>query len=168
MARSIRTNYYLKQHNLDSSKDYEKQIYVKNTSWHPPPAPLHIEDKISSFEKILKEQHKALLSKNKKRSLLNLTPLQKSVLQQLRCNDKIVIKPTDKNLGPAVMDKNDYIQQVLKEHLLTKDYQQLSQNKALHKLNSLKDSLKNIITTHSGSLTDSEKTYFQRSLKTKF
>jgi len=167
MARSIRTNYYLKQHNLDSSKDYEKQIYVKNTSWHPPPAPLHIEDKISSFEKILKEQHKTLLSKNKKRSLLNLTPLQKSVLQQLRCNDKIVIKPTDKNLGPAVMDKNDYIQQVLKEHLLTKDYQQLSQNEALHKLNSLKDSLKNIITTHSGSLTDSEKTYFQRSLKTK-
>jgi hypothetical protein len=65
------------------------------------------------------------------------------------------------------MDKNDYIQHVLKEHLLTKDYQQLSQNEALHKLNSLKDSLKNIITTHSGSLTDSEKTYFQRSLKTK-
>jgi hypothetical protein len=125
------------------------------------PAPLHVEDKISSFEKILKEQHKALLSKNKKRSLLNLTPLQKSVLQQLRRNDKIVIKSTDKNLGPAVMDKNDYIQHVLKEHLLTKDYQQLSQNEALHKLNSLKDSLKNIITTHSGSLTYSERTYFQ-------
>ncbi len=31
-ARSIRTNYYLKQHNLDSNKDYEKQIYVRNTS----------------------------------------------------------------------------------------------------------------------------------------
>jgi hypothetical protein len=65
MARSIRTNYHLKQHNLDSNKDYEKQIYVKNTGWQPPPAPLHIEDKISSFEKTLKSSTKHFYRKTK-------------------------------------------------------------------------------------------------------
>jgi len=55
MARSIRTRYYLKELNIDNSADYEKQIYLKNKGWHPPPAPLHIEDKLTMFEKTLKE-----------------------------------------------------------------------------------------------------------------
>ena len=55
MARSIRTRYYLKELNIDNSADYEKQIYLKDKGWHPPPAPLHIEDKLTMFEKTLKE-----------------------------------------------------------------------------------------------------------------
>jgi hypothetical protein len=40
LARFIRTNFYLKEHNLDGNSDYKRQIYIKDTSWHPPPAPL--------------------------------------------------------------------------------------------------------------------------------
>jgi hypothetical protein len=167
LARSIRTNFYLKEHNLDNSNDYEKQIYIKNVNWHPPPAPLHIEEKLSAFEKLLKEKHSKLTNASKQRSLLNLTPLQKSVLKQLKTNDNIIIKPTDKNLGPATMDTTDYIQQILQEHLLTKDYLQLSQHEALHKMENLKTTLTNIIKSHSTSLSDSEKIFFQRSLKAK-
>jgi len=83
----------------------------------------------------------------------------------LKNNDNIIIKHTDKNLGPAVMDPNNYIQQILQEHLLTKDYQQLSQNDALNRLENLRKILKNTINIHSNSLSDSEKTYFNRSLK---
>jgi hypothetical protein len=167
LARSIRTNFYLKEHNLDCNSDYEKQIYIKNTNWHPPPAPLHIEDKISDFEKLLKEKHFNLINKYKQHSLLNLTPLQKSVLKQLKANGDIIIKPTDKNLGPAIMDKSDYIQQILQEHLLTKDYQQLSQHEAMHKMEDLKVTLKNIINSHLTSISDSERIFFQRSLKSR-
>jgi hypothetical protein len=87
------------------------------------------------------------------------------VLKQLKANDGIIIKPTDKNLGPAAMDTSDYIQQILQEHLLTKDYQQLSQHKAMHKMENLKATLKNIIKSHLASISDSERIYFQRSLK---
>ncbi len=167
LARSIRTNFYLKEHNLDCNSDYEKQIYIKNTNWHPPPAPLHIEDKISDFEKLLKEKHFNLINKYKQHSLLNLTPLQKSVLKQLKANGDIIIKPTDKNLGPATMDKSDYIQKILQEHLLTKDYQQLSQHEAMHKMEDLKVTLKNIINSHLTSISDSERIFFQRSLKSR-
>jgi hypothetical protein len=65
MARSIRTTFFLKQHNLDNNNNYEKQIYIKNTNWHPPPAPLHIENKISSFEKLLREKHTTLENRTK-------------------------------------------------------------------------------------------------------
>jgi len=34
---------------------YIKQIYVKNQTWHPPSASLLIEDKLTCFEKALKE-----------------------------------------------------------------------------------------------------------------
>jgi hypothetical protein len=167
MARSIRTSYFLKQHNLHANSNYEKQIYVKNLNWHPPPAPLRIKEKISSFEKLLKEKHAKLATKNRQRNLLNLTPLQKSTLQQLKANDKIIIKPTDKNLGPAVMDTNLYVQQILREHLLTQDYQQLTQKEAEHKMERLKTTLKNAIAFHSASLSAAEKTFFQRSLRTR-
>jgi len=54
MVRSICIKYFLNQHGLDSSEEYNKQIYICNTSWHPPPAPLHIENHITNFEKALK------------------------------------------------------------------------------------------------------------------
>jgi len=41
------------------------------------------------------------------------------------------------------MDTNNYIQQVLQEYLLTKDYQQLMQNEALQWMEGLKTLLKN-------------------------
>ena len=43
------------------------------------------------------------------------------------------IKPTDKNLGPAVMDTSEYVNQVLTEHLLTKHYKQLTQTEATNR-----------------------------------
>jgi len=36
-------------------QEYEKQIYVKNKSWNPPPALLIIKKKITEFEKELKK-----------------------------------------------------------------------------------------------------------------
>jgi len=84
MAKNIRTKIYLKENNLLNNSEYLKQIYKKNLSWHPPPAPSIIEEKITEFEKALK----ALLQKARKkyelRRLSNLNPLKRSALQQLR------------------------------------------------------------------------------------
>ncbi len=48
------------------------------------------------------------------------------MLNLLKHNKHLTIKPTDKNLGPAIMETKVYIKQVLTEHLLTKDYKQLT------------------------------------------
>jgi hypothetical protein len=62
MARSIRTLFYLKQQDSRHNENYNKQIYIKQKNWHPPPAPLNVEDKITLFEKLLKAKQQKLLT----------------------------------------------------------------------------------------------------------
>jgi hypothetical protein len=165
MARSIRTKIYLKEANMLNNSDYNKQIYKKNLTWHPPPAPIQIEDKITEFEKALKKLQESNYKRHKHCQISNLNPLQLSALRQLRQNKNVTIKPTDKNLGPAAMDTSDYIQQVLQEHLLTNAYKQLTFQEANNIMTQLKTFLKNLLSEQANTLPKSELTFFQRSLK---
>jgi len=164
MAKSIRTQQYLVETGIDNNSTYIKQIYKKNPTWNPPPATLLIEDKITEFEKALKEIQQNLFIKNKYRKITNLNPIQSIALQQLKRNTNITIKPTDKNLGPAAMDTEDYITQILKEHLLTADYNQLSKTEAYLKMDQLKTNFKNLIQSNLDVLSKPEVIFFQRSL----
>jgi hypothetical protein len=150
MAYSIRTKYCLDESNTSSSNEYVKQLYIRNKNWNPPPAPTLIEEKITEFEKLLKKSHKTLVEKATRTNSSNLTPLQAHALKSLKNNKNIVIKPTDKNLGPAVIDLKQYLHQILNEHLLSKDYKQLTRQSTLSKMedikNTLKTSSKNTIT----------------------
>jgi hypothetical protein len=165
LARSIRTKYYLAKITTGNSLEYEKQIYKKNLNWNPPPAPLIIEDEITEFEKAIKSFQKKLSDKYNSLKSPNLNPFQQKILLQLRKNHNIIIKPTDKNLGPAAMDTTEYIKQALQEHLLTNTYKQLSEMEAKNRMIHLKEILKNLVATHSKSLSKPELTYFQRSLQ---
>jgi hypothetical protein len=167
LAYSIRTKYFLLDNNYQGSTEYVKQIYKKNTRWNPPAAPLTVEDKITDFEKSLKTAQQNLIRRYGNRSLSNLTSLQLATLRSLRLNTDIV-KPTDKNLGPALLDISSYIHQVLQEHLLTADYKQLTQTEMSTKMSTLKTTLSNLITSHSTVLTEAENTYFKRSLSATF
>jgi mannose-1-phosphate guanylyltransferase len=69
-------------------------------------------------------------------NLSNLTPLQANTLKLLKANDNLIIKPTDKNLGPAIMYTISYIQQVLNEHLITTTYKQLTPAEAKYRMDS--------------------------------
>jgi hypothetical protein len=123
MAYSIRTRHYLQENNgISNNSEYIKQLYLRNKNWDPPPASNIIEDSITSFEKSMKNAHAKLSTKLRKTLLSNLTPLQAKTLKELRSNNEIIIKPTDKNLGPAVLHREDYINQILQEHLLSTDY----------------------------------------------
>jgi hypothetical protein len=62
-------------------------------------------------------------------------------LKILRQKKDLIIKPTDKNLGPALMDLDSYVKQVLEEHLLTKDYEQLSEATAKQRMAEIKSTL---------------------------
>jgi hypothetical protein len=89
-------------------------------------------------------------------------------MRQLKANNAIIIKPTDKNLGPAVMDTSEYMQQVLKEHLLTDNYTQLTQTEAHNKIEAVKVTLRNLISNNANSLPQPELIYFKRSLSNHF
>jgi len=168
MARSIRTHYFLQENGSANASQYIKQLYVKNSNWHPPPAPINVEDKITEFEKALKVKHNHLTAKHKRINLSNLTPIQAQTLRLLKRNKNIVIKPTDKNLGPAVMDTNDYVDKILKEHLLTNTYKQLTHTEMLNTMTDLKSALTNAIQSNADKLSQAELTFFKRSLTSHF
>jgi hypothetical protein len=165
MAYDIRTKYYLEQHGIASNVDYIKELYVKNKYWSPPPASISIKDKLTQFEKLLKQSHNNLQENLKGKSLSNLTKLQSKTLYALKNDKEIIIKPTDKNLGPAVLDLDKYIKQILLEHLLTNDYKQLTKEIALQKMDNIKLVLKNMIANNHGLLTKAELIYFQHSFQ---
>jgi hypothetical protein len=86
-------------------------------------------------------------------------------LRKLWSNSKIIIKPTDKNLGPAVLDTEAYMKQILQEHLTTKHYQLLSDTESRNRYEAFKSTLKELISTNIDCLSKPEVIYFQRSLK---
>jgi hypothetical protein len=168
MAYAIRTQYNLQTIDKPNNSDYIKQIYIKNKSWNPEPAPLDIEDKITHFEKQLENQQKTLVSTTQSRNFRNLTYPQSVTLRRLKLDGNLTIKNTDKNLGPAIMETEDYITQILKDHLLTKDYEKLSEVTAKHRMDDLVRTLKTLITENYKTFSKPEVTYFQRSFKQQF
>jgi hypothetical protein len=166
LATSIRTKFFLNTLDIPQDDSYEKQIYVKNKSWSPPPASVLIEDNLTLFEKHLRKKQKMLELKHLKNNLKNLTPTQDKTLWLLQNNKNFTIKPTDKNLGPAIMDTNTYITQVLKEHLLTASYRRLTAKEAKDTMDDIKIILTKLIESNRIYLSKAENTYFQRSLQT--
>jgi hypothetical protein len=163
LAYKIRTKHYLLNHNRHSTNEYIPQLYKKLQGWHPPPAPNNTEDKLTNFEKLLKE---ALHHNSKRKHLFRgLTPLQFKTLKELKNSQDFIILPTDKNLGPAILNRKDYITQVLSEHLLTNSYQNLPAELANHRITETKQLLKTLFYTHKNQLSQPEITYFERSFK---
>jgi hypothetical protein len=66
------------------------------------------------------------------------------------------------------MDLDSYVKQDLREHLLTKDYKQLSFTDMNNRMNNIRSRLKDIITNNQDMLSKAEVIYFQRSLKSHF
>jgi len=126
---------------------------------------MEVEDSITRIETSLKHAHRYLVNKISKENLQNLSLSQLSTLKLLKENNNLTIKPTDKNLGPAVMDTNTYINKVLTDHLLTKDYRQLSTLDAKNIMDNSKTYLKSLISHHQTSLTKPEFTFFQRNFQ---
>jgi hypothetical protein len=81
-----------------NESEYIRQIY-KKTELEPPTRSILIENKMTCFEKRLKERS----PKPRKLTLRKCNILQTNTLWALRDNKNLIIKPTDKNLGPAIM-----------------------------------------------------------------
>jgi uncharacterized protein YaaW (UPF0174 family) len=62
------------------------------------------------------------------------------------------------------MDTNDYVNEILKEHLLTNTYKQLTHTEMQNAMTDLKSALTNIIHSNANKLSQAELTFFKRSL----
>jgi hypothetical protein len=103
--------------------------------------------------------------KQQNMNLCNVTILQSQTLCALKASKHLTIKPMDKNLGPAIMDTESYITQVLKEHLLTSNYKRLTNNEATLQMKNIKHDLKTLIKNNHNALSKAEQLYFHHSFQ---
>jgi hypothetical protein len=105
--------------------NYIRKLYVPVRDWMPETADPAIENSLETFEASLRKLH--IATQNPRLNKPNLPQAQLKRLGEIRDNPHIIVIPTDKNLGPAIMDKSDYIGHCLRDHLLNADnYSQLT------------------------------------------
>lgn len=95
------------------NKAYNPRMYVR-TKWIPPsifPFPKQLPRRITEFRKDLR----SIVSKRKCRS--NLLPHQRSALRYLRNQEDFIVAQCDKNLGPAIIERDEYIKLAYRDHL---------------------------------------------------
>ena len=149
------------QEQQTQDNNYMPRLYTKNTSWDPPPANGTIEHKLFEFASLLE----SIVTWHCPKKCFNISYEQHKMLQQLKNNPDFIILNTDKNLGPAIMNHQDYITQTHNEHLLTDSYQHFMTEEAISHLQQNKQTLKQYIQDHGKMLSQAELEYFQHSYK---
>ena len=144
-----------------AKKETPKKILVKS-DWIPDYTTGHVEDRLSTFCKSILTEHNFIYRNHKKSS--NLTHLQKYHLNYLRNNRNFIVLATDKNLGPAIMERDNYIQNVLKEHLMDENtYERLEELEALKIIEKTQEKAMEIVNEYRSYLSPEEYKYFTRS-----
>ena len=97
----------------ESTTSYGPKIYVHST-WTPPHwtiPPIALEERLSRFSAALNKLFKTQKGKT------NLLPHQHQALRMLQQQQTFLIIPCDKNLGPAIIERHDYLKIAMTDHL---------------------------------------------------
>ena len=97
----------------EANNTYIPSLYIPSPEWLPPILNERINEMVDEFHNKL-EQKRKTMPKNKHS---NLSKIQQKSLLQLKDNDDFIIISCDKNLGPAILERTEYIKRALKEHL---------------------------------------------------
>ena len=124
-----------------------------------------VETAITNFSQSLNNNVKS----NKRLPRTNLTKLQYNCLHSIKNNNQLIVCTSDKNLGPVIMDRAEYFQRCLHEHLLCpRTYIRLTKEDALQKIRNTRCMLNQIRLNHRTKLTAAENTYFMRAANLKY
>jgi hypothetical protein len=140
---------------------YIPSLYLPST-WQPPPKQDHVEFALANFDKKLNDFRRALPTHRRH----NLSPSQRNVIRELRHRTDLIIFQTDKNLGPSVAERQQYIRDLLEAHLLNDtNYEHLAPETAMHELGKQRRKFEEIYGTLGHLLpSEAEETYFKRAM----
>lgn len=141
----------------DPDDDYNPRMYARS-DWVPPekafPFPRELPRRIAKFTAHLK----SLVKKTKCRS--NLLSHQRKALSYLRTQTDLLIVQCDKNLGPAVIERDEYIKLAFKDHLNdNRTYERLTPTRARSYHQRIKRLLKQWMKKHKKVISRNEKRF---------
>jgi hypothetical protein len=134
------------------------------SKWQPATDDIHIKYRVRIHQ--FMEQMKSLFTK--KRVPSNLLPSQEYALRLLKNDLRYIIRHTDKNLGPAVLERSTYIKQALSEHLSNSlTYRRLTPTIAQGRVCAVERMLRLFVESFFPHKHDSTRNYLLRSIKVK-
>ena len=150
---------------LESDTDYDPKLYIPSIGYTPPQASPALEAALLELTAKLEN----MIQTNRQRRRHNFSASTRLVIDQIgKDNPNFIVTPTDKNLGPAILERATYKRRCLQDHLLDQtSYQQLTPTEAEAKVQTARNILSSILTTYGQRLAPNEKTYFQRMMQLK-
>jgi hypothetical protein len=91
------------------------KLYAKNPDWDPEEGHAKIEKVITHFKKATTDAF--LHSRRLKHDDYNLNPATLQTLRDIRLSKRFCVTATDKNLGPAILEMDQYIERAHSDHL---------------------------------------------------
>jgi len=142
--------------------DKESGLFLRST-WIPKLESLNqdIIQRLEDFERSIGN-----LFRRQRLTPSNLLPSQQATVQWLKNHDNLVVFPTDKNLGPAVMERNRYIQVAYDDHLSDKEtYERLTKDEADRRVHETRQIIKRLVNTFVKAKRPNDAKYLQGMLQ---
>ena len=144
------------------SEDYNPKMYIPS-NWTPPSWEIanQLYPRLHEFN----DQLKKLFKPRSARPNLLLT--QSRALSDLKSQQEFLIVPTDKNLGPSIIERQEYIQTAMREHLNVRaNYKQLGGLDQGQASAFIKVLITQWLDVHKDSFSKSEKKFIKHHLRT--
>ena len=161
LERSLHLKFFFAGRNLQES-NYNPRIYI-SSGWTPPnftwPG-AQLNPRLKDLAARMKQLFRP------RPGITNLLPHQSRALEQLQNNPNLLVVPTDKNLGPAIIERDRYIALMMSDHLNNVSiYSLMSPARQNTWISLTKDRIKNWITKHKKLLSKSDKTSLRTHLR---
>lgn len=149
---------------LENNTDYDPKLYIPSTDYEPTEAPPDVEQALRDFS----DRLHGLINQNRQRRRHNISTATRKIIAQIgNDNTDFIVTPTDKNLGPAILERATYKRRCLQDHLLdTTSYRQLTATEAAEKIRTQRAIMESIIHSYKHHLAQHEQTYFKRVFQT--
>ena len=146
----------------EGTTSYDPKLYVHST-WTPPHwtiPPIALEERLSCFSTALNKLFKTRKGKP------NLLPHQHRALRTLQQQQTFLIVPCDKNLGPAIIERHDYLKIAMWDHLSdTTTYKSLTTSEIDRYFSEIKKHILGWLKTYNIKLTKMERAFLCKELK---
>ena len=103
---------------------------------------------------------------SRKQSSPNLLPSQTAALNFLKLSNVLIVCKSDKNLGPVVLERDEYVRRALDEHLHTNTYRPMSPDAATSYIERTREAVLNFMKIYLDPRSD-DWTFLSRSLQVK-
>ena len=163
LTEDVRRKHYWSTHGDGDNSDYNPKLYIRS-QWTAPEAPAPLELALQNFQTALHQQTRDNLSAQPRQH--NLPASHQKLLQELSNNKDFTITATDKNLGPAILERSVYKQRCLSDHLEDKNtYQRLAPDDVTLRMASAEGAMHLLVKRHEKHLSRAETVYFTRCLQ---